>query len=337
MYVPMDPRLPWTVPRPIAAPRARVERVPPHAYFVVSAVFHYLGPAFAVLLFARVDVLGVAWLRIASAAADLRRSGGGRGGRSRRLERDGRRLLAGWGAVLAVDERLLLPGDRPAPARHGRRDRVPPGDRARRARGAYRRATSRRSSLAVPGVYLLTDVQLAGEPLGIAFAFANAVLFALYIVLAHRVAQHAGVDGHRRPRRLDARRRRRRHADRRLAGRARPDRSRRARCRRRRGLCSSVIPYVVRPARDARGCPRHVRADGVAAAGHGDGDRDRRARPDPLGARARPAWRSSSPGLPSTASRRSRPGEALQRDQQGGRPGPVLTHEPGPGAAAGVP
>ena len=42
--------------------------VPPHAYFVVSAVFHYLGPAFAVLLFARVDVLGVAWLRIASAA-----------------------------------------------------------------------------------------------------------------------------------------------------------------------------------------------------------------------------------------------------------------------------
>ena len=44
------------------------DRVPPHLYFVVSAVFHYLGPAFAVLLFARVDVLGVAWLRIASAA-----------------------------------------------------------------------------------------------------------------------------------------------------------------------------------------------------------------------------------------------------------------------------
>src|SRR3954451_23673844 len=41
---------------------------PPHAYFVVSAVFHYLGPAFAVLLFVRVDVLGVAWLRIAAAA-----------------------------------------------------------------------------------------------------------------------------------------------------------------------------------------------------------------------------------------------------------------------------
>src|SRR3954463_8735512 len=43
-------------------------RLPPHAWFVVSAVFHYLGPAFAVLLFARVPVLGVAWLRIPTAA-----------------------------------------------------------------------------------------------------------------------------------------------------------------------------------------------------------------------------------------------------------------------------
>src|SRR5262245_19340506 len=51
-----------------ARPRA-VDRVPPHAYFVGSAVFHYLGPAFAVLLFARVEPLGVAWLRIATAAA----------------------------------------------------------------------------------------------------------------------------------------------------------------------------------------------------------------------------------------------------------------------------
>src|SRR6185503_19380068 len=50
------------------AARAR-PLVPPHAYFLGSAVFHYLGPAFAVLLFARVEPLGVAWLRIATAAA----------------------------------------------------------------------------------------------------------------------------------------------------------------------------------------------------------------------------------------------------------------------------
>ncbi len=44
------------------------EAVPPHAWFGVSAVFHYLGPSFAVLLFPAVGVLGVAWFRIASAA-----------------------------------------------------------------------------------------------------------------------------------------------------------------------------------------------------------------------------------------------------------------------------
>src|SRR3954465_13424176 len=45
-----------------------VRRVPPQGYFVGSAIFHYLGPAFAVLLFARVAPLGVAWLRILTAA-----------------------------------------------------------------------------------------------------------------------------------------------------------------------------------------------------------------------------------------------------------------------------
>jgi inner membrane transporter RhtA len=52
--------------------------------------------------------------------------------------------------------------------------------------------------LAVPGVYLLTGVRLEGEPLGVALAFGNAVLFAVYIVLAHRVARHgelSGIDG----------------------------------------------------------------------------------------------------------------------------------------------
>jgi inner membrane transporter RhtA len=50
---------------------------------------------------------------------------------------------------------------------------------------------------AVTGVFVLTDVRLAGAPLGFVFAFANAALFGLYVVLAHRVAQNPGdgVDG----------------------------------------------------------------------------------------------------------------------------------------------
>jgi inner membrane transporter RhtA len=49
--------------------------------------------------------------------------------------------------------------------------------------------------LAVAGVYALTQVRLTGEPLGFAFAFANALLFALYIVLAHRVSRLDGIGG----------------------------------------------------------------------------------------------------------------------------------------------
>jgi inner membrane transporter RhtA len=171
-------------------------RVPPHLYFVVSAVFHYLGPAFAVLLFARVDVLGVAWLRIASAAvvfAVWRRPWRAFGG----LERDGRRLLVGWGAVLAVMNACFYVAI----------DRLPLGTVAAieflpvialAALGARNPRNLAALALAVPGVYLLTGVQIEGEPLGVALAFANAILFAAYIVLAHRVARHGslrGIDG----------------------------------------------------------------------------------------------------------------------------------------------
>src|SRR5258708_37348203 len=49
--------------------RNAAKQAPPQAWFAISAIFHYLGPTFAVLLFPAVGVLGVAWMRIASAAA----------------------------------------------------------------------------------------------------------------------------------------------------------------------------------------------------------------------------------------------------------------------------
>ena len=79
----------------------KVGDAPPQAYFVGSAVFHYLGPSFAVLLFARVDVLGVAWLRIASAAlifAIWRRPWCAFAA----LDARGRVLIVALGAVFAV-------------------------------------------------------------------------------------------------------------------------------------------------------------------------------------------------------------------------------------------
>jgi inner membrane transporter RhtA len=167
--------------------------MPPHAYFLVSAVFHYLGPAFAVLLFARVDVLGVAWLRIGAAAAVFaawRRPW-------RALTGDAAGLLVAWGAVLAVmNACFYLAIDRLPLATVAAIEFLPVVLLA--ALGARTPRNLAALLLAVPGVYLLTGVRLTGEPLGVVLAFANAGLFALYIVLAHRVARTStltGIDG----------------------------------------------------------------------------------------------------------------------------------------------
>src|SRR5919109_970125 len=171
----------------------RAAGAPPHLYFVVSAVFHYLGPAFAVLLFARVEVLGVAWLRIAAAAAIF--GAWRRPWRAfARLDREGRRLLIAWGAVLAVMNSTFYMAI----------DRLPLGTVAAieflpvivlAALGTRTVRNIAALGLAVPGVYLLTDVALEGSALGVAFAFANAALFAAYIVVSHRAAQRGGVPG----------------------------------------------------------------------------------------------------------------------------------------------
>jgi inner membrane transporter RhtA len=170
-------------------------KAPPESFFAISAVFHYLGPAFAVLLFARVDVLGVAWLRIASAAlifAVWRKPWRAFAA----LDREGRRVLVAWGAVLALMNCIF----------YSAIDRLPLGTVAAieflpvillAALGMRTLRNLVALVMAVAGVYLLTDVVLEGEPLGVALAAANAVLFALYIVLGAKVAERgagAGID-----------------------------------------------------------------------------------------------------------------------------------------------
>ncbi len=140
------------------------------------------------LLFARVDVLGVAWLRIASAAvlfAAWRRPWP--------LLRS--RLLLAWGLTLAaMNACFYLAIDRLPLATVAAIEFLPVialaalGARTPRNVGAL--------LAAVAGVYLLTGIRIAGEPLGLLFAFANAGLFALYIVLADRAAKRElGIDG----------------------------------------------------------------------------------------------------------------------------------------------
>ena len=174
----------------------RAWRVPPHLYFLVSAVFHYLGPAFAVLLFARVDVFGVAWLRIAGAAAVF--AIWKRPWRSfRELSVRDRRTVCALGVVLAsMNVCFYLAISRLPLGTVGAIEFLGPIGLAAASVRSLRNSAA--LVFAMVGVYLLTNLRLSGEPLGYVFAFANCVLFVLYIVLGHRIARRggpAGVDG----------------------------------------------------------------------------------------------------------------------------------------------
>lgn len=170
-----------------------VERVPPHAYFLVSAVFHYLGPAFAVLLFARIDPLGVAWLRIASAAAIF--AAWRRPWRYYRgLQAVAKRHVLMLGGVLALMNICFYLAIARLPlGTVGAIEFVGPIGLA--ALGMRSKRNFAALALAVAGVYVLTNVRLAGQPLGFIFAFADCALFVLYIILGHRIAADGGAAG----------------------------------------------------------------------------------------------------------------------------------------------
>jgi inner membrane transporter RhtA len=164
----------------------RMAALPPTSFFVVSAIFHYLGPSFAVLLFAHVSVLGVAWLRIASAAVLFA------------VWRRPRRLIARWtprqrwvllafGVVLAAMNSLFyLAIDRLPLSTVGAIEFL--GVVILAAAGTRTRRNLVALVLAVAGVAALTNIRIVYDPLGFVFAFANCGLFMLYVVLGHKIA-----------------------------------------------------------------------------------------------------------------------------------------------------
>jgi inner membrane transporter RhtA len=147
-------------------------------------------------------VLGVAWLRIASAAvifAIWRRpwrafTGPAAAGPPTADHRSALKLVLAWGATLAAMNCCFYEAIHRLPLGTVAAIEFLPvialaalGARTPRNLGAL--------VLAVAGVGLLSDVQLSGQPLGLAFALANAALFALYIVLAHRASRQPGMSG----------------------------------------------------------------------------------------------------------------------------------------------
>jgi inner membrane transporter RhtA len=180
--------------KPIAGERPRkAERIPPEAFFICSAIFHYLGPAFAVLLFARVDVLGVAWLRIASAAAVF--AFWKRPWRLfAELRADEKRIVVALGFVLALmNVCFYLAIDRLPLGTVGTIEFL--GPIALAAFGVRTMRNLAALLLACGGVFLLTSVRISGEPIGYIFAFVNCALFVLYILLGHRIAAIGGRGG----------------------------------------------------------------------------------------------------------------------------------------------
>jgi len=156
----------------------------------LGAVFHYLGPSFAVLLFVHVDALGVAWLRLASAAFVLavwRRPWAV----LRAATPEERRTLLVVGVALG----LVLAGMNAA--FYLALDRAPLATVASIeflgivALAAYGVRSGRNLlalALSVSGVVLLTQVRVDGSAVGLAWAAANCIGFVLYVVLGHRIA-----------------------------------------------------------------------------------------------------------------------------------------------------
>src|SRR6266550_1524230 len=144
-----------------------VERLPPASFFLVSAVFHYFGPALAVLLFVHVSALGVAWLRVVAAAvvfALWRRPWRV----PRRADPGQRRAIVALGCVLAAMNCLFyLALDRLPLATVGAIEFL--GPVALAAAGARTRRNLLALLLAVGGALILTQVRLGGAPLGFVF------------------------------------------------------------------------------------------------------------------------------------------------------------------------
>lgn len=183
---------------PYPALTTAAARVPPQAWFAVSAVFHYLGPAFAVLLFPAVGVLGVAWLRIAAAAvlfAPVTRPWRTIG----RAEPRVRMLLIAFGATLAaMNTTFYLALDALPMSLVAAIEFV--GAIAVALWGLRTPRNLAALIMAVAGVALLIDVgwpsdAWSSEAWGLVWATLNGLLFVAYIALGHRIAQAGGGGG----------------------------------------------------------------------------------------------------------------------------------------------
>jgi inner membrane transporter RhtA len=178
---------------PAISLETHLSRWPPLCFFLISAIFHYLGPAFAVVLFHRVAPLGVAWLRIATAAAVF--------ALFRKpwrvflaLNRPDQRRLIAFGVVLAAMNSCFYLSISVLPlGTVGAIEFLGP---IILAVSQFRTARNFVSlGLAVAGVYFLTRIEIHEALIGYLFAFANCALFMLYVSIGHTIASSGVIAG----------------------------------------------------------------------------------------------------------------------------------------------
>jgi inner membrane transporter RhtA len=178
---------------PIAGLETRLTQWPPISFFLVSAVFHYLGPALAVILFQQVAPLGVAWLRIATAAVVFALFRKPWRVFLRLDRRDQCRLIA-FGLVLGIMNSCFYLSISVLPlGTVGAIEFLGP---ILLAVSRFRTARNFVSlTLAVTGVYFLTHIEIKNALIGYIFAFANCGLFMLYVSIGHAIASSGVITG----------------------------------------------------------------------------------------------------------------------------------------------
>jgi inner membrane transporter RhtA len=166
--------------------------MPGFGWFLTGAMFRYLGPSFAVLLFPAVGILGVAWLRIATAAILLATVS--RPWHVLRRASTGMRLcLLLLGACFAsMNAAFYLALERlplslvAAIEFSGLLGLALYGSRSRRNVVSV--------ALAGSGLIVLIDFEWSSDSVGLMWAAINSAMFVLYVVLGHRLASSGGAE-----------------------------------------------------------------------------------------------------------------------------------------------
>jgi inner membrane transporter RhtA len=178
------------------------ESVPPQAWFGVSAIFHYLGPSFAVLLFPAIGVLGIAWFRIASAALVFAPITKPWRTFKKSTNRERLLLITLGGCLAVMNCAFYLALDRLPIALVAAIEFV--GTIGIALWGLRTRRNYLAFAFAIIGVALLIDVpslfsadslSMSSDLLGLFWAVLNGSLFVLYIILGHKISEGGASGG----------------------------------------------------------------------------------------------------------------------------------------------